>query len=140
MTGKIPKKKKRIGIDEYGRTLLHNAIIDQDLKAARKYITSGYDINLTDDNGWTPLHFACQNYDLKSVKLLIENGSKLDPIDKYGNTPLFKAVFNCRNNKGDLIKYLLTKGANPNLKNHSNISPMDLANTIANFNIKDYFK
>ena len=89
---------------------------------------------------WTPLHFACQNYDFESVKLLLDNGSEIDPIDNYGNSPLFKAIFNCRNNKGDLIKYLIEKGAQSNLKNHSGVSPVDLANNIANFNIKDFFK
>lgn len=140
MTNKIPKKKNRIGIDEYGRTPLHYAIINCDSEAIKKYINLGYDINLADDDGWTPLHFACQNYDFESVKLLVENGSKIDPVDSNGNSPLFKAVFNCRNNKGDVIIYLLKKGAEPNLKNNSGVSPMDLASNIANFNVKDYFK
>ena len=133
MTSKNPKRKKRIGVDEYGRTPLHNSVIDEDIEETKKLIQSGIDINATDDDGWKPLHYACQNYNYEIVKALIENGSNMDPTDSYGNSPLFKAVFSCRHNSGDLIRYLIDNGAQPNLKNNNGVSPRDPAEKIANY-------
>lgn len=128
------------GTDEYGRTPLHYAVINQKTKVIKQLIQSGLNINQPDNNGWTPLHFACQNYNFSHVKMLVEYGAEIDPVDVYGSTPLFKAVFNCRNQSGELIKYLLEKRADPNLKNKSGISPYDLAKSIGNYSIKVHFK
>ncbi len=136
----MPKKIRRTGIDEYGRSALHYAIIDQADDLIKKCLESGLNINQADDNGWTPLHFACQNYNLSHVKILVENGAKIDPIDNHGNTPLWRAIFNCGNQSGEIIKYLLVSGADPNLKNKSEVSPLDLAISIGNYPVKDHFK
>jgi ankyrin repeat protein len=62
----------------------------------------------------------------------------VDARDQYGNTPLWQAVFHS-NGRGELIGLLLRSGASPNAANDSGISPVQLAQTIANYNVKQYF-
>jgi hypothetical protein len=53
-------------------------------------------------------------------------------------TPLFKAVFNSRGN-GDLIRLLRARGASPYATNKHGVSPLKLARTITNFDVRKFF-
>ena len=55
--------------------------------------------------------------------------------DVYGNTALWRAAFESRG-QGAMLKLLLAHGANPDQPNHSGMSPRQLAETIANFDVK----
>jgi ankyrin repeat protein len=139
MTSKRPKRKERSGVDRYGRTPLHHAVSDGDLVRLKELLGSGADPNSPDDDGWTPLHFAAMNGIPDAVILLLEAGAAVDPRDSHGNTPLWRAVFESRG-KGEIIKLLRTAGANPYIKNEHAISPLSLARTIANFNVRQFFE
>ncbi|MNE77207.1 Ankyrin repeats (3 copies) [compost metagenome] len=82
------------------------------------------------------MHYAVQNFLIKITEMLLEK-SNVNAIDNYGNTVIWRAVF-ASEGRGEIIKLLLSKGADPNIKNNSNVSAMDLANTIANYNVKQY--
>jgi uncharacterized protein len=69
---------------------------------------------------------------------LLDAGALVDPRDSYGNTPLFRAVFNSSGN-GDVIKLLRGAGADPYAKNASGISPLKLARTISNYDVRQFF-
>lgn len=45
-------------------------------------------------------------------------------MDDYGNTPLHWAT---EKNKVESIKFLLSKGANPNLQNNNMMAPLHIA-------------
>lgn len=81
------------------------------------------------------MHYAAQGNLTDIAKLLIENGADLEVKDNYGNTPLSRATFSSRG-YGDLIKLLLSYGADRN----NGVGPLKLANTIANYNIKQFFE
>jgi uncharacterized protein len=51
---------------------------------------------------------------------------------------LSDAVFNSRGH-GGLIAILRKRGADPYRKNHHGVSPLDLARTIANFDVAQFF-
>ena len=72
------------------------------------------------------------------AELLLKYGAKVDEKDKDGNTPLFKAVFFSGGNT-DMINLLVRKGADPNSENDYGVSPKNLADTIANFDVKSCF-
>jgi ankyrin repeat protein len=138
MAGKHPKQKERPGIDRLGRTALHYAACDGDLAKVQALLTAGAKADLPDGNGWTPLHFAAQAHSVPISEALLAAGASVDPRDSHGNTPLSKAVFNSRG-RGELIALLRRHGADPNIANAHGVSPIALARTIANYDIKQYF-
>jgi ankyrin repeat protein len=125
-------------LDRAGRSPLHYAAAERDSDYVSELIQEGADVNLADKNGWTPLHFAAQSNNAEIARLLLDSGAFVDPRDGYGNTPLSTAVFNSRGD-GELIGSLRTRGANPNSKNESGVSPVRLARTIANYNVAQFF-
>jgi len=120
--------------DKIGRTPLIYATIDNKLDLVRMLINNGADVNIFDKLGFTPLHYAAQNYCLEIAKVLISNFANVDAKDIHGNTPLFKAVFNSQG-RGEIIELLRTNGADKDLTNNYGVSPYQLAQNIANFNV-----
>ncbi len=126
-------------LDEFGRSDLHYAARDADRKLAEKLIRRGADVNLADKNGWTPLHFAAQAQSPEVAALLLDAGAQIDPRDLHGNTPLFEAVLKSKG-RGDAIKHLRARGADPICQNKHGQTPVGLARLIANYNIKQHFE
>ena len=111
--------------DEYGRTPLHNAVIDKELVRVKELLAAGADVNARDRENWSPLHYAAQDHSLDIARLLVDAGAAIDAQDAEGNTPLWRAVMNAYH--GDaLIEFLKDLGANPEIENNHGISPKDL--------------
>ncbi len=124
-------------LDQDGRTPLFYASGDGAVEIVSELIHHGARPDKRDRNLETPLHFAAREYHLEVAGLLIKHGANVDAQDVHGNTPLSNAVFYSRG-RGDLIKLLLSSGADKALKNRHGISPEDLADTIANFNVRQF--
>jgi ankyrin repeat protein len=69
---------------------------------------------------------------------LLDAGAPVNARDANGNTPLSDAVFRSRG-RGDVIKLLRDRGADPTLKNNHGVSPLSLAHTIANYDVRQFF-
>ena len=136
---KTPKKKDRPGLDRYGRNELMSCVIDNDLSQVKAILKTAVDVNLQDDNGWTALHFAAQAFNEELIVYLLKKKADPNVQNGYGNTPLWVALFNCQGQKTKVFDAFLKHGANPQLKNYSGSSPLDLAETVANFDLKQYF-
>jgi ankyrin repeat protein len=139
MSGKQPKRKERPGVDRMGRTPLHYAALEKNCDLVRELLASGLAADAADDNGWTPLHFAAQSNSDGAAALLLNGGASVDPRDSNGNTPLATAVFNSRGN-GALIALLRSHGADCDATNSHAVSPLQLARTITNFNVRQFFE
>jgi ankyrin repeat protein len=139
MSGKQPKCKERPGVDRMGRTALHYAASEGDGGRVRALLASGLAADATDDNGWTPLHFAAQSNSADATAQLLKASASVDARDAHGNTPLSTAVFNSRG-FGEVIKLLRAHGADPYAKNNHGVSPLRLACTIANFDVRQFFQ
>ena len=124
--------------DADGRTALMHTVIDGKDQLLDLLIDNGSDVNLQDKQGLSPLHFAAQNYNVKAAKTLLQAGAKVDARDKYGNAALWTAVFNSRG-RGDIIMLLLEHGADRSAKNRSGKSPLELADMIGNYDVKQFF-
>jgi len=126
--------------DRDGRPILTHAVLSHtpDVKLIEFLLISGADVDWQDTEGWTPLHYASQANNTDLVQLLIKHKAQIDADDLFGNTPLYKAVFHCRG-KDDVIRLLIDSGADPDKKNKHGVSPRDLANKIANFDVSHCF-
>lgn len=58
----------------------------------------------------TLLHWLAKKNDLNGVKLVLNLRPKIDELDIFGKTPL---AYACENLNLEIVKALLTNGANP---------------------------
>jgi len=65
---------------------------------------------------------AARNGDLGAIRLLLECDADVNSRGEYGNTPLHSAIEACQ---FDAARYLLSKGADPNMKNQEGKLPRD---------------
>ena len=96
----------------------------------QRLLELGADINIQNYKGKTGLHCAAKAGFLKVVNLLIEKGATLDAIDQDGETPLFEAIRSTIKNgekQRAALEALLTKGADPNVKNRKGQTPLQVA-------------
>ncbi len=101
-------------------------------------IDAGADVNLKDRRGFTAFHYAAQEKCEQVAQKLIDAGADVNSQDVNGNSPLSSAVFYSRG-EGQLIRVLRRSGADDNLSNKHGVSPLQLAKTIANYDVAQFF-
>jgi ankyrin repeat protein len=126
-------------VDRAGRSLLHYAALEGDVKAADELIAKGLAPGLADSAGFTPLPFAAQGQHALVARHLLAAGASVDPQIRFGGTPLAVALMNGRDGDGEVVRVLLAAGADPDVENFSGISPRSLAETITNFDLMRFF-
>ncbi|XP_066914167.1 TNF receptor-associated factor 6-like isoform X2 [Clytia hemisphaerica] len=108
--------------DGYGFTLLMEAVCKDRFDVFVHLMKYPQDFSLVGNNGWNVLHWVgrygtvrhLEKFDQQTIKMLI------DGRDKWNKTPLhFAACWN----KHDVIRWLLAKGANPELKDEDGQRP-----------------
>jgi len=115
-----------------GLTALVFAAREGDVESAKALLDGGAKVNQATEYGWTPLLTAVNNRNYALATLLIERGADVNMPNKGGWTPLYIATDN-RNIEGgdypvpkpdldhlDIIRSLLTHGANPNARIREN--------------------
>ncbi len=112
--------KKFIRLPEEG---LWHAARTGDLRAMKRYIAEGADVNAPDDSlNIQPLAWSALHGQTEAARLLIENGADVNIKDDNGSTPLHgAAVFG----KADIAKLLIENGANPQIRNNDGGTPVD---------------
>ncbi|HEX2750246.1 MAG TPA: ankyrin repeat domain-containing protein [Verrucomicrobiales bacterium] len=126
-------------VDTHHRTALIHAVIQKGEKLVDLLIKSKCDPNKQDKAGNCPLHYSAQNYTPNILKMLLGSGASVDLGDEHGNSPLFRAVFNSQG-RGEIITLLLKADADRDLKNFYGVSPLELAQTIGNYNVKQFLE
>lgn len=124
--------------DDYKMTLLNQAVIGGLLKVVNVLINKGANVNIRDRYGFTALNYAVQNYNVEAAKILIDNGADVHSKDKWGNNIINKATFESKG-RGEIIKLLLAAGANPYEENDHGVNAIKLAETIGNYDVKQFF-
>jgi ankyrin repeat protein len=128
----VPKRKPRMGVDEYGRTPLWNAVACGEVTQARELLASYADPNAADDDGWTPLHLAAQDGRAEAAQLLLKSGADPNQIDHHGNGPLWYAAHFAHWKQSEdprhhaVLKMLLKAGADPDFRNRYGRCPRDI--------------
>jgi ankyrin repeat protein len=138
--------------DKFGNDIIHYFInhtkdikIDFN-KIMDKLLEMGLDINTKQKTGnfqrtYLQLSVVINNRNI--FEYLIKKGADINAMDKNGNNIIFDAFMSYgkdKNNYEYYIKILLEKGADINRKNNYGISPKELANSSANYDIKKYIK
>ncbi|WP_273944581.1 ankyrin repeat domain-containing protein [Kutzneria chonburiensis] len=85
-----------------------------------------------------PLHFAAQSWQPEIAAVLLTAGAEVEARNRYGNTVLAMAVLESRG-RGELIELLRAAGADPHSVNRAGKTPVDIARTIANYDVRQYF-
>lgn len=124
--------------DTLDREDLHYAAMDGDDGEVTRLLAEGSDPNAVDRNGWTALHFAAQQGAATTAAVLLDAGTEVDLADIHGNTPLWTAVFNSQGD-GSVISVLRLHGADVRHKNNAGRTPVELARTIANYDVAQFF-
>ena len=79
--------------------------------------------------------YAVELGNIAMAKKLIEKGSSIECKDSFGNTPLIRACFRFSYNENgiEMIRLLISCGANVNARNKAGISPKSFAKTTLGF-------
>ena len=125
--------------DKDQRTLLFYAIIENKNVFFDYLLEKKAFINIVDRHGYSPLHYAINEYRVDMVRRLIDKGANIEMFDSYGNNVLARAVLTSKGRK-EIIKFLLEKGANPNIPNYKGYTAIDMAKVIGNIDIIEIFK
>lgn len=126
-------------VDRDGRSALHLCVLQVDVPLIRILLDLGIDVSLGDRMGWTALHFSARDHTVHVAEILLDAGCPVDIEDKFGNTPLSTAVFESRG-RGEMITLLLKRGADRYKENKAGVSPKGLAESIANYNVRQWFQ
>ena len=94
-----------------------------DLRAMKRYIAEGTDINAPDDySNLSPLAWSASHGQTEATRLLIESGADVNIKDDNGSTPLHAAAAFGR---VDVAKLLVEHGADLQVRNDDGGTPAD---------------
>ena len=119
---------------------LHKAAGAGDIKAVKRHLAGGADVNGPDrrgwiplhqkdvkknrSGGWTPLHYAAYGGHKEIAELLIANNADVDAKDQHGTTPLHNVAAGGHDEAAEL---LIVKGADVNAEDAAGMTPLDFA-------------
>ena len=110
--------------DQFGRTSLYLAAMNNHADVCRYLILRGADLSNRDVNWWTPLHIAVMKGNFAVAGLLLRRGADPDLQVREGWTPLHISVFN---GHVRLSHLLLKYGADPEIQDDTSETPRDTA-------------
>ena len=122
-------------IDRIREEELFDAVLENDMDSVETYFILGGQANISDQNGWTPFAHAVSQGHTEMVTLFIEQGEDINQM--YGRENITALMIAAANNYASIVRLLLKKGANPNLKQHQNLSALDYANAMGHSDISD---
>src|SRR6476646_7791292 len=107
----IAKKAKADVINEFGTTPLAEAVKVTDARMVKTLLDAGAGVEGANLDGETALMLAIKTGELPIVQMLIKAGANVNMVEKEHNqTPLMYAAA-AKKNAGEIVKLLLSKGA-----------------------------
>lgn len=105
---------------------LIDAVLNHDVRLVKLLIASGADVNVREDfQGDSLLHLLRKEYHENSIeimKILLNAGADPNSLNFKGNTPLQDALFS--NYSNDQIEYLIRRGADVNVRDRHDETPL----------------
>ena len=90
-----------------GETLLHQAVLNNDISLAVELLDAGIDKNRSSSYGETPLYYAVAGAIHELVSLLLRAGADKNIANHKGETPLSRAI---KNGHAEVVMMLLIDG------------------------------
>ena len=121
------KKKADITVtDPFGLDVIHYALFSGNIKWVKYFLNNGLDFNSKNSLGITSLMSAILSDSDEILDFALKKkASDINAKDKaLGNTALFQAV---KSKSFKKVEMLLKNGADPNIPNNTNMSPLHLA-------------
>jgi ankyrin repeat protein len=103
---------------------LHSAVLQEDIAAIKKLLSTGSDINATDGQGNTPLHLAAREGHVGAVRCLLEKGASVEAKGNGGERPLHSAA---ENGHTAVVQLLLDCEADVNAMDRATYTPLHCA-------------
>jgi ankyrin repeat protein len=108
-----------------GKTPLHVAVEQEDIGIIKYLLDAGANKHIADNSGNTPIHLALQKANRPSFgQLLTTLSININEKDNNGHTQLYRAVVN---KNIELVKQLLTVGAEINTRDNNGLTPLHVA-------------
>ncbi len=113
-----------------GCTTFHSAASKGNINAIERLAANGDDVNEVDDAGLTALIYAVKRNQKEALLALLKSGANINLGDiELGNTPLNHAILQ---GNTTLLRILVEKGANVDIRNKDGLSAVDLVKNIHN--------
>ena len=105
-------KPKKQSTPELEQKLFDAIKFKQGKEAIKKALDDGADINAIDPKSKiTALMIAAAHGNIEAIDLLLENGADINKLTEKGDNVLFYCL-----QKEEILKHLISKGADPNVK------------------------
>ncbi len=125
---KKPAQAVKTDLEEAGYQLTaedwFRASRENDPAALKKFLSSGFKIDLNNPDGDSALHIAASAGAENSADLLLNRGLKIDQLGGAGRTPLMVAIMS---DHTPMVRWLLRNGADPRAKDARGFVPLMLA-------------
>ena len=131
---------------KYGNTLLMLTIMNQQLKPFKALLKRGADVNIHNTfDGTSSLIKACSSkfYNITFVKMLIEYGADVNDVEigerrKENGTRLTPLIAAFRTGRLDLVRFLVSKGADVNYQNEFGQSALSKSVMVDEYKVAYY--
>lgn len=131
---------------KYGNTLLMQTIMNQQLKPFKALLKRGADVNIHNTfDGTSSLIKACSSkfYNITFVKMLIEYGADVNDVEigerrKENGTRLTPLIAASRTGRLDLVRFLVSKGADVNYQNEFGQSALSKSVMVDEYKVAYY--
>lgn len=119
--------------DTAGFTLLHRAVVSNDIELTAFFIGAGIDVDATDEiEQVTPLHIAASEGRYEIAEFLISRGAGINLQTAGGETPLHLTLVPCEtagfiSKLNSMVELLLERGADAGITDSAGWSPLKKA-------------
>jgi len=114
---------------------LSTAIEQGDVANVKKFLDNGLSPNDT-AFAWSWLQVAANKNQIEVVKLMVERGANVNY--KHPITKMTAVAFAAYNGNKDMVTYLISKGADPNIKLRGNVSLVRMSRDMGNQDMADF--
>jgi uncharacterized protein len=114
---------------------LSTAIEQGDVANVKKFLDNGLSPNDT-AFAWSWLQVAANKNQIEIVKLMVERGANVNY--KHPITKMTAVAFAAYNGNKEMVTYLISKGADPNIKLRGNVSLVRMSRDMGNQDMADF--